>query len=114
MARKRRPDDDTDHDPHPDAGAHWHYTMMQPRVFGICHIYAVIPILGSFLYRMFEFWWPYKLTIIGATIFIFVALEQRRITPDVAIRQILAWARGPSTPCLPTRCHRHLGRSRHR
>lgn len=114
MARKRRPDPDEDLDRAPlaDAGSHWHYTMVQPRAFGICHIYAVIPIFLSLLYHMFEYWWPYKLSIIGATIVGFTALEQRRITPAIALRQLKAWLRGPSVPCLPSRCHRHLGRRR--
>ncbi|MCW2240350.1 hypothetical protein [Azospirillum canadense] len=109
MPRDHGPDDDLDTDRHPDAGAHWHYTMVQPRLFGICHIYAVIPILGSGFYHLFEYWWPYKTVIIVATIAAFTVLEQRRITPDVALRQMMAWARGPSVPCLPRRCHRHLG-----
>lgn len=107
---RRRHDDQDDRDTAvSNADTHWRWTMVEPRgPGGLFHIYAFIPVFLCFAYRTLEFWFFYKPLIIGFTFMVFIALENRRISPSVALRKIGAWLRGPHVPCLPTRCHRSL------
>ena len=87
---------------------HWHHTMLQPRVWGLFDIRALLA--GLFCFVNLFAWWDIKLTVLAISIIVFTALEARRITPEVALRQILAWVRGPTVPSIATRSHRTLNR----
>lgn len=94
----------------PRADRHWHHTMVQPRFWGLFDLRASLALLFCFV-NIFE-WWHTKLTILVLTVLAFAALEARRMTPEVALRQAIAWVRGPVVPAIATRSQTALGRRR--